>query len=77
MTETGFEAEVDRHRRFTPVFLKAGFAHFKAERFPLWIPFHGLTDLSISYLQFIVSLNFLLLSFSQLLLVIAIALRSS
>lgn len=59
------------------MFVKAGFARFKAERFPRRIPFHGLTDLSISYLQFIVNLNFLLLSFSQLLLVIAVALGLS
>lgn len=70
----GFGAVSDRHQRFTPVLLKAGFAHSRAERFPLQIPFHGLTDLSISYMQFIVDLNFLLLSFSQLLLVIASAL---
>lgn len=73
----GSEGVRDRHWRFTPVFLKAGFAHFKAKRFPLEIPFHGLTNLSISYLQFIVNLNVLLLSFSQLLLVIGIALGSS
>lgn len=72
----GFEAVRDRHQRFT-VFLKAGFVHSKAERFPLRIPFHGLTDLSISCLPFIVNLNFLLLRFSQLLLVIAIALGLS
>lgn len=73
----GFEAVRDRHQRFTPVFLKAGFVHSKAERFPLQIPFHGLTDLSISCLPFIVNLNFLLLHFSQLLLVIAVALGLS
>lgn len=59
------------------MFQQAGFAHFKAERFPLQIPFHGLTDPSISYLQFIVNLNVLLLSFRQLLLVTAIALGLS
>lgn len=77
MVEMGFEAVRDRHQRSTPLLLKAGFAHLKAERFPLRISFHGLTDLSISYLQFIVNLNFLLLSFSQLLLVIAITLGLS
>ena len=77
MIETGFEAVRGRHWRFTPVFLKVGFVHLKTERFPLQIPSHGLTDLSISYLQFVVSLNFLLLSFSQLLLAVATALGLS